>query len=84
MELVESFQVVKEELEVLVDQEGEVVDSQVDLEVLVEVANPFQEDQAVMVEMLEEMLKGVEVSLMVELAFQVTGLASGEQVASHS
>jgi len=84
VELVESFQVVKEELEVLVDQEGEVVDSQVDLEVLVEVANPFQEDQAVMVEMLEEMLKGVEVSLMVELAFQVTGLASGEQVASHS
>jgi hypothetical protein len=75
-----------EELEVLVDQEVEVVDLQVDLEVLVEVANPFLEDQAVVVEMMEEfvMLKEVEVSYLVELKFLFTVLASGEEVASNS
>jgi len=71
-------------LEVLVDQEVEVVDSQVDLEVLVEVANPFQEHQAVVVEIMEEMLKEEEVSYLVELKFLFTVLASGEEVASNN
>jgi hypothetical protein len=73
-------------LEVLVDQEVEVVDSQVDQEVLVEVANPFLEDQEVVVEMIEDlvMLKEVEVSYLVELKFLFTVLASGEEVASNS
>ena len=68
------------------DQEVEVVDLQVDLEVLVEVANPFLEDQEVVVEMIEDlvMLKEVEVSYLVELKFLFTELASGEEVASNS
>jgi hypothetical protein len=53
--LFDSFQALKEELVVLVDQEEEVVDSLVDLEALVEVANPFQEGQVVMVEKKEEL-----------------------------
>ena len=68
MALVDSFQVVKEEWEVLVllvDLEEEVIDSLVDLEVLVEAANPFQEDQVVVEELSEELviLKVEEVNL---------------------
>ena len=69
MALVDSFQVVKEELEVLVllvDQgEEEVIDSLVDLEVLVEAANPFQEGQVAVEELSEELviLKAEEVNL---------------------
>lgn len=76
-----SFQAVKEELVVLVDQEEEVVDSLVDLEALVEVANPFQEAQVVAVKKKEELaiLKEEEVSWMVKLAFPIAGV-----VASHS
>lgn len=69
MALVDSFQVVKEDSEVLVllvDQgEEEVIDSLVDLEVLVEAANPFQEGQVVVEELSEELviLKAEEVNL---------------------
>lgn len=69
MALVDSFQVVKEELEVLVLQvdqgEEEVIDSLVDLEVLVEAANPFQEGQVAVEELSEELviLKAEEVNL---------------------
>jgi hypothetical protein len=66
--LVDSFQVVKEEWEVLVllvDLEEEVIDSLVDLEVLVEAANPFQEGQVAVEELSEELviLKAEEVNL---------------------
>ena len=68
MALVDSFQVVKEEWEVLVllvDLEEEVIDSLVDLEVLVEAANPFQEGQVAVEELSEELviLKVEEVNL---------------------
>lgn len=68
MALVDSFQVVKEEWEVLVllvDLEEEVIDSLVDLEVLVEAANPFQEGQVAVEELSEELviLKAEEVNL---------------------
>ncbi len=51
-----------------------------------EVANPFLEDQEVVVEMIEDlvMLKEVEVSYLVEMKFLFTVLASGEEVASNS
>ena len=68
MALVDSFQVVKEEWEVLVllvDLKEEVIDSLVDLEVLVEAANPFQEGQVAVEELSEELviLKAEEVNL---------------------
>ena len=69
MALVDSFQVVKEDSEVLVllveQGEEEVIDSLVDLEVLVEAANPFQEGQVAVEELSEELviLKAEEVNL---------------------
>jgi hypothetical protein len=69
--------VVEEELEVLVDQVVEEVNSLVDQEALVVGANPFPEGQAVAVKRTEEVViqKVEEASCLVELAFLIAGEA---------